>query len=295
MFYIPETELIINPDGSIYHLGICPGQISNIILTVGDPERVKQVAHFFDKKEPITCKREFVTQTGEYNGKRITVMSTGMGTDNMDIFLNELDALFNIDFQTRTIKSSKTVLYIIRIGTSGSIRPEIEPDALLATHYSVALDILPHYYQIENSYLEISLNLQNHLRLSYVPVVSCASDLLLKTVGEGLIWGTTATCPGFYAPQGRTLRLSSRFSNWIDKLQSFHSQGFRITNLEMETSAYYTLGKSLGHEVLSTNAILANRINKKFSKNPEKTIEKLILHVLEKVSQKDLGKITDAN
>jgi len=286
--FIEPSELIINSDGSIYHLGVCPSQIATDILTVGDPERVSNITRYFDKTEKPIKRREFVTQSGEYNGKRLTVMSTGMGTDNIDIFLNELDALFNVDFTTRTVKENHQSLRIIRIGTSGSVQPDIEIDTLLVATKSIGLDVLPHYYTKPSNIACKPLQeaLQKHLQSPLLPSVSSPSMSLLNSIGNGLLQGNTMTCAGFYAPQGRSIRLSPAIPDWIEKVQSFRHQDFKITNLEMETSGYYLLGTLLGHQVLSVNAILANRITRQFSKQPEKTVEKLILHVLEKITAK---------
>lgn len=282
---LKPSELILNDDGSIYHLHLKPENIASTIITVGDPDRVETVASFFEKIEFKTQKREFHTQTGTFKGKRITVISTGIGTDNIDIVLNELDALVNIDFDTKKIKKQLTRLDIIRIGTSGSIQKDIPLDAFLLSETAIGFDSLLHYYETEKEENhEILEELNRHLSVSTSPyVVDC--DPSLKRVFpkyEEIILGITATNVGFYAPQGRMLRAKPKTKNLVEKLATFQFGNQRITNLEMETSGIYGMAKILGHRAISMNAILANRATGEFSKNPEKTIHKLIEFCLEK-------------
>ncbi|HET8809789.1 MAG TPA: nucleoside phosphorylase [Flavobacteriaceae bacterium] len=280
------SELILNPDGSIYHLHLKPEHIAPTIITVGDPERVEMVTSFFDSVEFKTQKREFHTQTGTFRGKRITVISTGIGTDNIDIVLNELDALANIDLETRVVNPVLSPLNFIRIGTSGAIQKDIPVDSFLLSETAIGLDSLLHYYenlQFENQ--EIIAELKQQLPLPISPYVADC-DPVLKTIfseASELILGTTATNVGFYAPQGRNLRAKPKAGNLIEKLAAFNYGHIKITNLEMETSGIYGLSKILGHRAVSLNAILANRATGEFSKNPEKTIEKLIKFALDRI------------
>ncbi len=287
MQQIPESELILNPDGSIYHLNLRPEHIADTIITVGDPDRVPKVSRLFDKVEHKIQKREFVTHTGVLNGKRLTVMSTGMGTDNIDIALNELDALVNIDLQTRQIKEQLTSLNIIRIGTSGCLQADIPVDSLLFSEHAIGLDGLMHYYHLnpEKEEQNFTGQLDQHLDESDItkPYMVAGSGELIKQLTVGMIPGITLTCPGFYAPQGRVLRLASNTDNFIKKLNSFRYKNSRLTNFEMETAGIYGMAKILGHKALSCNAILANRITHEFSQQPQKVVEDLIEMVLERV------------
>lgn len=284
---LEASELILNDDGSMYHLNLKPENIASTIITVGDPERVETVASFFDKIEFKTQKREFHTQTGTYKGKRITVISTGIGTDNIDIVMNELDALVNIDLATRNIKKKLTPLQIIRIGTSGAIQKTIPMDAFLASETAIGFDGLLSYYEqgaIQNN--PFAAQLKQDLQLTNLPYnVDCDPDLKkLFSDSSQLLFGTTATNCGFYAPQGRYLRAKPSDNQFLDKLMKFQYNGNRITNLEMETSGIYGMAKLLGHRAISMNAIVANRATGEFSKNPEKTIKNLIAFCLEKIA-----------
>jgi uridine phosphorylase len=283
--FIPESELIINPDGSIYHLNLKPEHLASSIITVGDPERVSAVSHFFDEIEVKVSRREFVTHTGIYKGKRLSVMSTGMGTDNIEIFMNELDALVNVDFQTRRPKEIHTSLNIVRVGTSGSMQLTVPVGSLLASVYGIGLDSLMQFYPGEYAEYEIAVGeaVQKALHLPYRPYCMKGSDLLLKKVGEGLIHGNTVTCPGFFGPQGRMVRIKPAIPDIIERLSQVQLQDFVLTNFEMETAGYYAMGRLLGHEVLSLNAIVANRITKAFSADPGEIVERLILHTLEAI------------
>ena len=282
---ITETDLILNPDGSIYHLNLKPKDISDKIIVVGDPGRVHRVSQFFDSVEFEMNKREFITQTGKYKGKRLTVMSSGMGTDNIEILMQELDAIFNIDLVKREQKQRKKKLQIIRIGTSGAIQEDLKVGTHLATEYAFGLGPLMQFYQHKPKGLEKELaqELQKLLDLPYSPHCFRGSATLLEKFSDCTILGNTVTCPGFYAPQGRELRIPIRYPDIINKLEYFHHKDVWLTNLEMETSGYYALGNLLGHEVLSLNAILANRIKNTFSKNPNKVIDGLIKKVLDRI------------
>ncbi|MEJ6980247.1 nucleoside phosphorylase [Pedobacter sp. P351] len=284
---ISETDLILNPDGSIYHLNLLPEDIADTIITVGDPDRVSEVSIHFDSIELKKEKREFITHTGYIGSNRITVVSTGIGTDNIDIVLNELDALANIDFDSRIEKQQKKSLNIIRIGTSGSLQESISVDSILVSEYAIGLDSLMHYYNQSLSLEEEHFKraIENHFQgLANISpyVASGDSDLLLK-IGKDLKRGITITAPGFYAPQGRMLRARSSNDNLIKSFQNFQYNSHRITNLEMETAGLYALANVLGHKVISVNVIVANRINLQFSKAPQKTVQQAIEHVFQKL------------
>lgn len=285
---IKNSELILNPDGSIYHLNLKPENISNDIIFVGDPDRVDKITMYFDRIEFSTHKREFKTTTGIYKGKRLSVMSTGIGPDNIDIVLNELDALVNIDLETRAIKENHTALNIIRIGTSGSLQKDIPVDSfLMSTH---ALDIngmLRSYVTDSISHPEIENAFVAHTNWSEkkcFPLVISNSKKLEDKISSDIIHkGMTATAGGFYGPQGRILRLQIQDPNLNGKMDSFNHNGIRVTNLEMETSAIYGLSKLLGHHACSMNAIIANRALGEFSKDPGKIVEDLIQYTLTKI------------
>jgi len=284
MNHISNTDLILNQDGSIYHLNLLPEDIANTVITVGDPERVSEVSQYFDRIELKKGKREFITHTGYLGSKRLTVLSTGIGTDNIDIVLNELDALVNIDFKTRKLNNKLKSLDIIRIGTSGAIQEDIPMDSILVSEYGLGLDSLMQYYVHEVSsderLLQDALRTHFHSLEGILPYISSADHGLLKTIGKDLIKGITLTAPGFYSPQGREVRAKASFSGLLKLFRSFSFEGQRITNLEMETAGIYALSKALGHKAISINAILANRVNYKFSSNPAKTIDGAIQLVL---------------
>lgn len=280
---IPASELIINPDGSIYHLNIKPDDIAPNILTVGDPERVAAITKYFDQVEFQMAKREFVTHTGSYKGKRLSVMSTGMGTDNVEIFMTELDALVNVDFTTRLPKQEHTTLNIVRVGTSGSMRNDIKAGTKLASAYGIGLDTLMTYYRADYTAFEkeVASMVKSKLGLPFMPYCIQGSQKLLDKLSIGLIIGNTVTCPGFFGPQGREVRLKPAIPNIIERLGEVEIEGFKLTNFEMETAGYYAMGRMLGHEVLSLNAIVANRISLEFADDPGAIVEDLILHTLE--------------
>lgn len=286
---IQASELIINPDGSIYHLNLKPHEIAETIITVGDPDRVAEVSKHFDTIQHKVQHREFVTHTGYLNNKRISVISTGIGTDNIDIVLNELDALFNIDFESRNIKEELTSLNIVRVGTSGSVAEDVDIDSILISEFAIGMDGLLNFYTHENSiqetvYLEAFSNYIRPMLKDVTPYIATASPALLAKFDNKYKLGTTVTACGFYAPQGRSLRLKQEFGALVLALNRFRHKHFRITNLEMETAAIYGMGKLLGHNCLSVNAILANRITQKFSANPSRIVSKMIEEVLEVVT-----------
>ena len=283
-----ESDLVINPDGSIYHLNLLPEDIAETVITVGDLDRVPEISKYFDSIELKKGKREFITHTGYIGKKRITVISTGIGTDNIDIVFNELDALVNVDFKTRTAKEELTSLNIIRVGTSGAIQPDIPMGTILASTFGLGFDSLMQYYQHENTSEEKEMlsafaNVFSANK-GIQPYLTAADQSLLATVGKGMSLGITATAPGFYAPQGRQVRAKNAVPNFISQLNSFSHGENRITNLEMETAGIYALAKALGHKALSVNAVLASRVKFEFSSNPNEIVEKAIKLVLERIS-----------
>ena len=289
MSKIPESELILNSDNSVYHLNLQPNEISDTVINVGDPDRVKMVSAFFDSIEVKKQKREFVTHTGVYKGKRITVLSTGIGTDNIDIVYNELDSLVNIDLEKREIKKTLKSLNLIRIGTSGSLQSDIPVDGFVFSQYGLGLDGLLNYYKLENDKEEFEIidafrkHYPNEGILS-LPYISKCSSKLENALGEGMFKGITASCCGFYAPQGRVLRYELARQNFIPSLNSFRFKNSRITNFEMETGAMYGLAKILGHHCCSINAIVANRITNEHTHKSEETMNKLIKIVLDRIA-----------
>lgn len=281
------TDLILHPDGSVYHLNLKAKHIGDTIIAVGDPNRVFQVSKYFDDVEFEMNQREFITHTGTLKGRRITVISTGIGTDNIEIFLTELDALANIDLKTRELKPRKKRLKIIRIGTSGALQQDIKLGSHLVSDYGVGIDNLMNFYDLPQNDFEkaIGLDIQRQVGLSFTPYVVRGSEKLKEQIGFDMIPGNTLTCPGFYAPQGRVIRIPVRYPKLLADLNYFHNKAsnFWLTNFEMETSAYYALGRLLGHEVISVNAIIANRITHEFSNQPLKVIDSLIEKVLERI------------
>ncbi|QMV70795.1 nucleoside phosphorylase [Sphingobacterium paramultivorum] len=283
---INESELILNSDGSIYHLNLLPEDLANTVITVGDPDRVAKVSKYFDRIELKKGKREFITHTGYLGNKRLTVISTGIGTDNIDIVLNELDALANIDFANRTVKSTLSSLDIVRIGTSGAVQQDVEMGTILASAYGIGLDALMNYYQ--GSYDGEEQALQAELAeyfsaLNLKPYVAKAGASLLDRIAFDLPKGVTLTAPGFYAPQGRTVRSTNTIPNFIDLIKSFQYKDQRFTNLEMETAGIYALANMFGHQALSINAILASRVDGRFFSAPEEVVDKAIQLVLERI------------
>lgn len=288
---IAESELIINQRGAVYHLDLRPEELASTVLTVGDPDRVAAVSKHFDRIELKRQHREFITHTGLLGGKRVSVVSTGIGPDNIDIVLNELDALVNIDFETRMIKNELSSLNIIRLGTSGSLQADVPVDSYVASTHGLGLDNLLNFYRLEHNEEERVLlqsfitHSQLHMQVTN-PYISSASLSLLKHFVSGYHQGITVTCPGFYGPQGRVLRLGVRNPQLIGSLSSFAHGNRRITNFEMETSAIFGLGKLLGHHCLALNAIVANRVRQEFTKDGAAAVEGLIrqsLSVIEKI------------
>lgn len=287
---IKSSELILNPDGSVYHLNLQPENIANDIIFVGDQNRVEKITQFFDSIEFSTQKREFKTQTGIFKGKRITVMSTGIGPDNIDIVMNELDALVNIDLKTRKPKENLTSLNIIRIGTSGSLQADIPVDSFVMGKFGLGLDNMLRSYLIDEiSEIAMEDAFIQHtnwdLKKGRPYVISCSEKLEKRMESDKIFKGITGTAGGFYGPQGRVLRLNIQDENLNAKMDSFDYNGTRMTNLEMETSAIYGLGKLLGHNCLSLNAIIANRANGTFSEDPYKAVDELIGYALEKLAE----------
>jgi uridine phosphorylase len=284
---ISESDLILNSDGSVYHLNLLPKHISETIITVGDPSRVYRVSQYFDDVEFEMNKREFITHVGKYKGKRVTVISTGIGTDNIEIFFTELDALINVDLKTREPRTRRKKLKVIRIGTSGSLQEDIPLDSHLVTDYAVGFDNLMSFYNHEMDSFEESLakDIQKKTKISFTPYVVRGSSLLRKQYAADIAVGNTITSPGFYAPQGREIRLPLRYPKMLEDLSKYRikSNDFRLTNFEMETAGYYAMARLLGHEVLSVNAIIANRVKSKFSKDPNKVIDGLIKKILSRI------------
>jgi uridine phosphorylase len=293
MSRIAESELIINNRGAVYHLNCRPEEIANTVLTVGDPDRVSEISKHFDKIEFKNKHREFVTHTGYLGNKRISCVSTGIGPDNIDIVLNELDALVNIDFEARLLKNELTCLNIIRLGTSGSLQNDIPVDSFVSSTHGLGLDNLMHFYRIENNEEErqIIQAFSTHTQLNsgkISPYINMASASLIKHFTKNYHQGITVTCPGFYGPQGRILRLGLGYPALIDTLTNFQFGNYRITNFEMETSAIYGLGKALGHHCLSLSAIVANRIRKEFSANGALAVENLVKQSLLIISESNI-------
>ncbi len=286
MSKIAESELIITKRGAIYHLDLRPEELADTVIVVGDPDRVKKVSKHFDRIEHQLQHREFITHTGYIGNKRLSVMSTGIGPDNIDIAINELDALANIDFETRTIRPQFRPLNIIRFGTSGSLQADIPVDSMVASTHGLGLDNLMNYYSYEKSPAEKELaeTFVNQTGLSSqvtIPYVFEGGESLISKFDASFHKGITVTCPGFYGPQGRILRLPLSSPGLINKLTDFRFHNHRISNFEMETSAIYGLGKLLGHQCLSVNAIVANRVVQQFSKDSNAAVENLIKKALE--------------
>ncbi len=280
MTYFSPTDLIINPDGSSYHLNLRPDQIPNTLILVGDPERVPKVSVYFDEVTEIIHKREFVTHLGIFKGKRIGVLSSGIGADNVEIVMNELDALVNIDFKTRLEKTEKRALQLIRIGTSGSIQAHIPVDSILISTAAIGFDNLAQFYGFDSLQSISAESLQKWTQAINYPLPLYAAKASSKMIAQfeslNAFKGVTLTAPGFYAPQGRTIRIHSIRPDFLEKVACAKLEGEEITNIEMETAAYYAFAGAMGHEMISLNAILANRITNEFSKDPEQQITSLI-------------------
>jgi uridine phosphorylase len=287
---IAESELIINSRGALYHVDLRPEELADTVITVGDPDRVAEVSKHFDNVEVKRQHREFISHTGFVGKKRITVISTGIGPDNIDIVVNELDALKNIDLETRTIKPELSSLNIIRLGTSGSLQADIPVDSLVAGTHGLGLDNLLNFYRLKSNDEEQQLLQQfiAHTQLAgnIQPYIASCSSHIIRHFVDGFHQGITVTCPGFYGPQGRILRLGISNPTLVDNLTSFRFGSHRISNFEMETSAIYGLGKLLGHHCLSVNVIVANRVRKEFSKDGAAAVENLIktcLRIIENI------------
>lgn len=287
MARIAESELILNPDGSVYHLHLKPENIADTVIVVGDPGRVKEISKYFDQIEFTAHNREIFTHTGRLGSARLTVMSTGMGTDNLDIVINELDAAVNIDLATREPKESHKKLNIIRLGTAGALQSDIQPGDFVASQTGMGLDGLLYFYAQGKSVMdrELAEAFVKHTgwdeNLPGIYAVHC-SPKLMNVVGEGLVHGITLTAPGFYGPQGRELRLKLAYPELNSLIENFSFMGSRIANFEMETSALYGLGKMLGHDTLTVCTIVANRVNRTYATDYHSDVERLIRHVLEK-------------
>lgn len=289
---IAESELIINNRGAVYHLDLRPEELATTIITVGDPDRVQEVSKHFDNVEVRCRHREFISHTGCIGKKRLSVVSTGIGTDNIDIVLNELDALVNIDFESRSVKPNPVHLTIIRVGTSGSLQSDIPVDGFVASTHGIGVDNLLNFYRQHNNDEELHLlhafvthtQMGNHFA---APYIASAGPSVQKHFVKGFHHGITVTCPGFYGPQGRVLRLPLTNPHLIDQLTQFRYGNHRITNFEMETSGIYGLGKLLGHQCVSLNAIVANRVTKTFSRDAGTAVENLISKTLNILSDID--------
>lgn len=287
---IAPSELIINPDGSIYHINLKPEHVAPNIIFVGDQNRVEKIARHFDTITFETQKREFKTMTGTFKNKKFMVISTGIGPDNIDIVVNELDALVNIDLESRTIKKEHTSLNIVRIGTSGSLQDHIPVDSFVLAKYGIGFDGLLHAYdcknilekEMEDAFIEHT-NYSDRKSRPYI--VKNDTNLEKKLISDKIFTGITATAGGFYGPQGRILRLAIQDPDLNHKIDNFDFHGVKITNLEMETAAIYGLSKLLGHKAVSMNAIIANRANLTFSKDPYLAVENLIKYTLNKLAE----------
>lgn len=291
MSEIKASELILNKDGSVYHLHLSPGQVADDVITVGDMDRVDMITRYFDSVEFTVQNREFKTSTGMLNGKRLTVISTGIGTDNIDIVLAELDAVINIDLEHRKPYTSLKTLNIYRIGTSGALRADIGLDSFVASAYAIGLDSLLHFYNTE--YSDDEINIKNQA-LSLIrselpevrPYVIKGSDKLMDMFSDICLPGITVTNTGFYGPQGRSLRIHPRSSSFLDNLRAVSYQHFNTTNLEMETAGIYGLARVYGHHAISLNAIIANRAAKTFSEDTSTAVKNLIELALERITAK---------
>lgn len=285
-----ESELVLTPDGAVYHLHLHPENLAENIILVGDPDRVPTISRYFDKIDFKMQNRELVTHTGWFNGKRISAISTGMGTDNLDIVINELDATVNIDLKNRCSKDTHTQLNMIRIGTSGGLQEDLEIDSFITSEYGLGIDGLLNFYDVDSKLFETEMEeaFLKHMnwpqRLAR-PYIIKASESLKQKVAFDLKSGITATAPGFYAPQGRELRIPLAYPDMNDKIETFSFNHHKITNFEMETSALYGLGQALGHNTLTVCAIIANRVTRKFSSDYKVAVEKLVLQTLQRLTE----------
>lgn len=282
-----ESELIVNSDGSIYHLKLQPGQVADTIILVGDQGRVKTVSSHFDSIEHKVQNREFLTHTGTYRGKPVTVLSTGIGTDNIDIVMNELDALVNIDIQTRQLNPEHRSLNLIRLGTTGALQGDLAVDSFVASAYGLGFDGLLHFYRHEGiTEDDMSDAFVKHTSWSDMlpyPYIVKASDVLMERVADGLRSGITATANGFFGPQGRSLRIPLAFPDLNETIETFRYQGKSITNFEMETSALYGLSRLLGHQALTICTVIANRVSRTYSQDYKTAVDQMIRMVLNRL------------
>lgn len=288
---IPESELILHPDGSVYHLNLKPEQLADTIILVGDPQRVEIISGHFDEIEFKSCNRELCTHTGRLNNKRLTVLSTGMGTDNIDIVLNELDALVNVDLNKRVAKEKHTTLNIIRLGTSGALQPDVPLNSFIVSEYGLGLDSVVLYYNnkknvIDKELTEAFYKFSNWPEDLSKPYIIKGSEELAEKLGKGFFKGITATSPGFYGPQGRVVRLDLAYPNLVDTLHNFKYKDKKILNFEMETSALYGLGKMLGHNTLTICVAIANRYRLEYNNDYKIAVKELIETVLKRLTDK---------
>ena len=288
---IPASQLVLNNEGAVYHLNLHPDQLADDVILVGDPGRVDMIAAYFDKIEVQRQNRELVSRTGYFHGKRITVLSTGMGTDNLDIVMNELDTLANIDLQTRMPKAEHRALNLVRIGTCGALQPDIEMGENVATRYAIGLDGLLYFYEKNEEVNEIAMCDAFIGQMDYPadlpkPYVVEGSKALFDRLAEGYYQGVTATAPGFYGPQGRTLRMQLAYPENNRKMEGFEYNGWRISNFEMESSALYGLGKMMGHNCLTVCVAIANRVTEKFLTDYHPYVQKLVVNTLERLAGK---------
>ena len=286
---IESSELILNPNGSIYHLALRPEQIADTIILVGDQNRVARISQHFESIEVKISNREFITHTGTFNNQRITAMSTGIGTDNIDIVINELDALVNIDLEARKVKKEHRALNLIRLGTSGSLQEDIPVDSILASTYGLGMDGVLGYYEDqfeadEQALKQAFLEQTGWKAQMNSPYFARGSQALLDRISEGMYQGITATANGFYGPQGRVLRLKAQLPDLNEQLNAFNYEGMRVTNFEMETSALYGLGGMLGHNCATVCAIIANRFRREYSKDYKQTVDQLIRTLLDRLT-----------
>lgn len=286
---LKDSQLIVNAEGAIYHLNLRPEQIADTIIIVGDPGRVSKISKYFDEIEYQGQNREIMTHTGRIGKMHLTVMSSGMGPDNIDIVLNELDALVNIDLKEKVKKSEHKSLNIVRLGTSGAIQADIPIDSFVMSKYGLGIDGLMNFYETANGILETEMNEALIAHTNWPndlarPYIVKSSENLAEKIGFDMLQGITATAPGFYGPQGRKLRMGLKYPDLIQRLESFTYNNERILNFEMETSALYGLGRSLGHNVLTVCAVIANRITESYTKDHNPPIEKLIQTLLERLS-----------
>lgn len=287
---IPASQLVLNNEGAVYHLALHPEELADDVILVGDPGRVDMIASYFEKIEVRRQNRELWSRTGYYNGKRITVLSTGMGTDNLDIVMNELDTLANIDLKTRMPKEKHRTLNLVRLGTSGALQADIPvEDSYVATRYAIGLDGLLYFYEKNKEVNEIAMRDAFIEQMEYpkdlpLPYVVEGSKELFDRLGQGYYQGLTATAPGFYGPQGRTLRMHLAYPENNHKIEAFQYQGWKVCNFEMESSALYGLGKMMGHNCLTICAVIANRVSEKFCADYHPYIEKLIKNTLDRLA-----------